>query len=49
MTNYDTWLLLLVVPALGWLMAMVRAVRDVRARQISVTEWDSMEEANPYC
>lgn len=49
MATYDMWLLLLVAPALWWLMAMVRAVIDVRARAVRMTEWDSsLEDANPY-
>jgi hypothetical protein len=44
MATYDMWLLLLVAPALWWLMAMVRAVIDVRARAVRMTEWDSSME-----
>lgn len=46
MATYDTWLLILVAPVLWWLMAMFRAVVDVRARQVPITGWDTMEEAN---
>jgi hypothetical protein len=28
------------------MMAMFRAVVDVRARQVPITDWDTMEEAN---
>jgi hypothetical protein len=49
MATYDMWLLLLVAPGLWWLMAMVRAVIDVRARGVRTTEWDSsLEDATPY-
>jgi hypothetical protein len=32
MATYDLWVLLLVTPALWWLMGMVRAVMEVRAK-----------------
>ena len=44
MAAYDTLLLVLVAPSLWWVMAMVRAVMDVRARAVAVTEWDGSEE-----
>lgn len=44
MATYDLWLLLLIAPALWWLMAMVRAVIDVRARAVPMTDWDSSME-----
>jgi hypothetical protein len=42
MAAYDTWLLVLVAPVLWWLMAMVRAVMDVRARAVAATERESL-------
>jgi hypothetical protein len=44
MATYDTWLLIAVAPALWWLMAMVRAVIDVRARAVPMTEWDTSDD-----
>ena len=32
MSDYDTWVLVMVAPAMWWLIAMVRAVLDLRAR-----------------
>ncbi len=49
MAAYDTWLLALVAPVLWWLMAMVRAVVDVRARAVAVAERDgSREDMSSY-
>ena len=41
MAAYDTWLLVLVAPVLWWLVAMARAVIDMRAR----AEWDPSVDA----
>lgn len=49
MATYDLWLLMLTAPALWWLMALIRAVMDVRARAVLVTDSErSAEEATPY-
>lgn len=49
MASYDLWLLVLMAPALWWLMALVRAVLDVRARAVPMADLDSSaEEFTPY-
>lgn len=49
MATYDLWLLVLMAPALWWLAALVRAVLDVRARAVPMTDWEgSAEETTPY-
>lgn len=49
MATYDLWLLILLAPALWWLAALVRAVLDVRARAVPMTDWGSAtEDAPPY-
>lgn len=40
MTTYDTWVLIMLAPAVWWVLGMVRAVIAVRARAADV-EWDS--------
>ncbi|MDP1806142.1 MAG: hypothetical protein Q8K72_13305 [Acidimicrobiales bacterium] len=48
MATYDLWLLVLMAPALWWLVAMVRAVVDLRARAVPMTDWErSAEETSP--
>ena len=41
MAAYDLWLLVMLAPALFWLVVMFRAVKDVHERAVEVTEWDS--------
>lgn len=49
MATYDLWLLVLVAPAMWWVVALVRAVLDVRARAVPMTDWESAaEETTPY-
>lgn len=49
MASYDILVLVILVPTLWWLMAMVRAVLNVRARDVAMTKLDpSMDEAYPY-
>ncbi len=47
MATYDLWLLVLMAPALWWLVAMVRAVVDLRARAVPMTDWESSAEEAP--
>lgn len=48
MATYDLWLLVLMAPALWWLMGLIRAVMDVRAHAIPMTDWEhSPEETTP--
>jgi len=44
MATYETFLLMLVVPVLWWLMALLRAFMDLRARAAETSEWDGSEE-----
>lgn len=49
MATYDLWLLILLAPALWWLVALVRAVLDVRERAVPMADWgSSTEDAPPY-
>jgi hypothetical protein len=44
MKSYDTWVLVMLAPAVWWLVAMVRAVIDVRSRALPITEWEPSVE-----
>ena len=44
MATYETFLLMLVVPVLWWLMALVRAFIELRARAVPMAESDDSSD-----